>query len=154
MFAFSMSKGYTLYGQRAGASPTRRRQQLRHCQTCRSGRPGPDGQSLLTRPDSPAGETSWCRLVNVDGRPGHVRRAMTFDGDPREISPEARLDAERLAFLLHRRYRRGPAHRRSTELRPAARSYQGGFFISSPDGRSTTLCQALPRGPHLCRTFG
>lgn len=121
MFAFSMSKGYTLYGQRAGALIG-----------VSSSKDVIDEFADLGKYSA---RTAWS---NVN------RAAMTLLTEIRgDQSLKARLDAERLAFAdkLHRRGAVFVEEARSCGLQHVP--YQGGFFISVPTAHSTALCQAL-----------
>lgn len=123
MFAFSMSKGYTLYGQRAGALI------------------GVSSSKAVIDEFSDLGKysarTAWS---NVN------RAAMTLLTEIRgDQALKARLDAERLAFAdkLHRRGAVFVEEARRCGLKYVP--YQGGFFISVPTERSMLLCQALQK---------
>lgn len=121
MFAFSMSKGYTLYGQRAGA--------------------------LVGLSSSKAVIEEFANLGKYSARTSwsNINRAamtlLTRIRSDRDLM--AQLDLERLAFAKNLRRRADIFTYEADRCGLSYVPYKGGFFISIPTQKSAAVCQAL-----------
>ena len=121
MFAFSMSKGYTMYGQRAGA--------------------------LVGLSSSQAVIEEFANLGKYSARTAwsNINRAamtlMTRIRSDRDLM--AQLDLEHLAFAKSLRRRADIFTYEADRCGLSYVPYKGGFFISIPTQKSAAVCQAL-----------
>lgn len=121
MFAFSMSKGYTLYGQRAGALV------------------GVSSSEAVIKEFKDvvlySARAAWSNINR-----GAMTVLTTIQGD--EVL-KAKFEAERQGFLATIQKRAAVFMQEAKECHLAALPYQAGFFISIPAKNSALVCQKL-----------